>query len=106
MKGELKKEIVNYLKSIQNSTLRQNPRKILSEMAKNINPKFNSKYSKYFATKADINPHKIVPEIEFIENDNKLSEIFKNCLSFWSTPVSAGYGRRIRMIVWDKILMK
>lgn len=102
MKRELKKEIVNYLKNIQNFTLQHNPRKMLSEMAKNINPKFNSKYSKYFATKADINPHKIVPEIEFIENNNKLSEIFKSCLSFWSTPVSSGYGRRIRIIIWDK----
>lgn len=74
---------------------------VLSRLSEHNNPKFNNKYSKYFATKFDINPYKIKPEIEFVENKID-SEIFKNCLSFWSVPVSHGYGRRIRMIIWDK----
>jgi hypothetical protein len=35
-------------------------------------------------------------------SDKVSSEIFRSGLSFWSVPISSGYGRRMRFIVWDK----
>jgi hypothetical protein len=81
--------------------LRENPREYMKQLAKNKNPKFNPKYEKYFAKKSEIDPKNIKLELEVV-NDNKSSEIFKSAISFWSVPISAGYGRRMRFILWDK----
>ncbi|MBX0312955.1 MAG: DUF4338 domain-containing protein, partial [Sulfurihydrogenibium sp.] len=82
-------------------SLQKNPREYMKQLAKNKNPKFNSKHEKYFAKKEEIDPKKIKLELELV-NDNKSSEIFKSATSFWSVPISVGYGRRMRFILWDK----
>ena len=82
-------------------SLQKNPREYMKQLAKNKNPKFNPKHEKYFAKKEEINPEKIKLELELV-NDKKTSEIFKSAMSFWSVPLSEGYGRRMKFILWDK----
>jgi hypothetical protein len=89
---ELKRDVIR---------LRENPREYMMEIAKKKNPKLNHKYEKYFAKKEEIEPTKIQLELEVVDN-RKSSEIWRSSLSFWSIPISAGYGRRIRFILWDK----
>jgi hypothetical protein len=98
-----KERIDGIVKSINIAitNLQNNPREYMKQLAKNKNPKFNPKHEKYFAKKEEIDPEKIKLELELVDND-KSSEIFRNATSLWNVPVSAGYGRRMRFILWDK----
>jgi len=60
-----------------------------------------SVFSNYFADGDDVLPEKIKVEIELVEN-KKSSELFRLITLNWSIPVSEGYGRRMRFIVWDR----
>lgn len=101
-KEKIKRELIGYLNFIKSQiTTQENIRHFFKQMSEQFNPKFNSKYDKFIARKSEINIDKISPEIEFVESQQS-SELFRNCFSFWSVPVSSGYGRRIRLIIWDK----
>ena len=92
----LAEEIDRLLKALQ-----ENPREYMRQVAKEKNPPFNPKYERFFAKKEEIDPTKIEFELEMVSNQ-RASEIFRSGMSFWSVPISAGYGRRMRFIVWDK----
>lgn len=64
---------------------------------KNLN-----RLSKYFATGTDVNPTKISPKIELISSGTWQSNLFRLASLTWSIPVSYGYGRRMRFLVWDE----
>ncbi len=81
--------------------LQENPREYMKKLAKEKNPPFNPKYEKFFAKKEEIDPTKIEFELEMV-SDKRAGEIFRSGMSFWSVPISVGYGRRMRFIVWDK----
>jgi len=81
--------------------LQKNPREHMKQLAQETNPRFNQAFEKYFAKKEEIDPHKIQLELELV-NNNKSSEIFRSAMSLWNVPISSGYGRRMRFILWDK----
>ena len=81
--------------------LRENPREYMKKLAKEKNPPFNPKHERFFARKEEIDPTKIELELEMVR-DKRAGEIFRNGMSFWSVPISVGYGRRLRFIIWDK----
>ncbi|MBX0310955.1 MAG: DUF4338 domain-containing protein [Sulfurihydrogenibium sp.] len=88
-----------FKKIIEN--LQENPREYMKQLAKKKNPKFNPKHERFFAKKEEIDPAKIELELELVSS-RKSSEIFKSAVSFWNVPISVGYGRRMRFILWDK----
>jgi hypothetical protein len=92
----LAEEIERLLKALQ-----ENPREYMRQVAKEKNPPFNPKYERFFAKKEEIDPTRIEFELEVV-SDRTSSEIFRCGMSFWSVPISVGYGRRMRFIVWDK----
>jgi hypothetical protein len=57
---------------------------------------------KYLAEGKDIDPAKITPELELISAGTWQSELFRLASLSWSVPVSNGFGRRLRYLVWDK----
>ncbi len=57
--------------------------------------------SGFFASGKDINPEKILPRLELIKGNSWQSDLFRIAGLTWSVPVSRGYGRRMRFIVWD-----
>lgn len=62
-----------------------------------------SKLRGYFAQGTEIDPAEITPELEEISpKDSKLSYLFRLASLTWSIPVSNGYGRRMRFLVWDR----
>lgn len=62
-----------------------------------------ARLKKHFADGADVVPHKILPEIEEIEpGDERQSYLFRLASLTWSIPVSNGYGRRMRFLIWDR----
>lgn len=56
----------------------------------------------YFASGVDINPHKITPRLEMVTSNTWQSDLFRMATLTWSIPVSQGYGRRMRFLVWDE----
>jgi len=60
-----------------------------------------SKLRKHFAAGADIDPNLVAPRLEMIRADTWQSDLFRLATLSWSVPVSAGFGRRLRYLVWD-----
>jgi hypothetical protein len=56
---------------------------------------------KYFADGWEIDPAGISPRLEPLEAGSWQSNLFRFAALTWSIPVSAGYGRRMRFLVWD-----
>jgi hypothetical protein len=55
----------------------------------------------HFANGAEIEPSKISLRLVRIESGTTNSELFRFASLTWSVPVSAGFGRRLRYLVWD-----
>ena len=56
----------------------------------------------YFASGEDIDPLKISPRLELVKSHTWQASLFKMASLTWSVPVSRGYGRRMRFLVWDQ----
>ncbi|MDP2857110.1 MAG: DUF4338 domain-containing protein [Bacillota bacterium] len=56
----------------------------------------------FFADGKDLNPESISPALELIRSDTWQSRLFRLASLTWSVPVSQGYGRRLRYLVWDQ----
>lgn len=56
----------------------------------------------YFAEGSEVDPGRVEPVLELIKADTWQSDLFRLASLSWSVPVSAGYGRRLRYVVWDK----
>jgi len=81
--------------------LQENPREYMRQVAREVNPKLDPRHYRFFARKAEVHPERIQLELELVDGE-KLSALFRSAMSFWSVPISAGYGRRLRFIIWDK----
>ena len=58
--------------------------------------------SMYFANGCEVDPERIAPRLELIEPSTWQSRLFRLACLTWSVPVSGGYGRRLRFLVWDE----
>ena len=56
---------------------------------------------KYFASGHEVEPQNISPVLERIFSDTWQSNLFRLASLTWSVPVSNGFGRRLRYLVWD-----
>jgi Domain of unknown function (DUF4338) len=57
---------------------------------------------KHFANGVDVTPDKISPRLELVTAGTWQSRLFRLASLTWSVPVSQGYGRRMRFLVWDE----
>ncbi|WP_122467879.1 Druantia anti-phage system protein DruA [Pseudomonas viridiflava] len=64
--------------------------------------KNESKLFRWFADGAEIVPSLINPQIELVKGGTWQSDLFRFASLYWQIPVSEGYGRRLRFLVWDK----
>lgn len=58
--------------------------------------------TKWFANGAEIVPNAIRPKLELVKGDTWQSDLFRMASLYWQVPVSDGYGRRMRFLVWDQ----
>lgn len=65
-----------------------------------INRNWN-KLNQYFANGTDIIPARISPRLELVQSRSWQANLFRLASLSWSIPVSSGYGRRMRFLVWD-----
>lgn len=59
------------------------------------------KLLKYFASGVEIDPASIKPVLERVSAQTWQSDLFRLAALTWSVPVSNGFGRRLRYLVWD-----
>jgi hypothetical protein len=64
--------------------------------------KRQSSLMKWFADGKEITPCAIRPELELIDGGTWQSDLFRMASLHWQVPVSDGYGRRMRFLVWDR----
>ncbi|MBL8688957.1 MAG: DUF4338 domain-containing protein [Rhodospirillaceae bacterium] len=57
---------------------------------------------KHFASGSDIDPARISPVLERVYSDTDEGDLFRLASLTWSVPVSQGFGRRLRYLVWDE----
>lgn len=55
----------------------------------------------HFAEGVEVVPDQIAPRLEAIRAGTTESDLFRLASLTWSVPVSRGYGRRIRFLIWD-----
>ncbi len=61
-----------------------------------------SRVAKYFASGSDVNPYDIDPYPVLVGQDEELAALFRIASLWWSVPVSRGFGRRFRILVFDR----
>lgn len=57
---------------------------------------------RYFARGADVVPRRISPRLVLVRAGTQEELLFRYARLHWSVPVSAGYGRRLRFLVFDE----
>lgn len=60
------------------------------------------KLLRYFASGDDVVPAGITPKLQLVESDTWEGDLFRLASLTWSVPVSNGFGRRLRFLVWDE----
>ena len=55
----------------------------------------------FVASGSDVVPHRISPRLVQVEPDSDDALLFRYLCLHWSIPVSSGYGRRLRFLVFD-----
>ena len=88
------KEVIRELHSSQRQERQRANDDFLSLHAKSL--------IKHFASGKEVEPIKISPDLERISAGTWQSNLFRLASLTWSVPVSNGFGRRLRYLVWDK----
>lgn len=72
------------------------------EAGKNFLARALPKHLQYFADGTEIDPSRIRLSLRRVESDTVEADLFRLATLTWSVPVSAGFGRRMRYLVWDE----
>ena len=56
----------------------------------------------HFANGSEVDPSRVAPRLELIQAQTWQSNLIRLTALTWSVPVSQGYGRRMRFLVWDE----
>ncbi len=82
-----------------------NFRETQAKLAKQTNPKqeiYAEKVNKYVAKPEDIDILRVKPHLMPVDQSAEHKRIWSYATSFWSIPVTTGYGRRFRYFVFDE----
>lgn len=77
-------------------------RKLILENSSTFLSKSLPVLQKYFASGADVDASKIAPRLERVISGTWQSDLFRLASLSWSVPVSSGFGRRLRFLIWDE----
>lgn len=60
----------------------------------------------FFASGEELDVPHIKPKIELVQSGTWQANLFRFASYYWQIPISEGYGRRIRFLVWDECHQK
>jgi hypothetical protein len=72
------------------------------ERAKEGLARHESRLLKHFASGDEVEPERIVPVLREVHPGTEDELLFRYARLHWSVPISAGYGRRLRFLVFDE----
>lgn len=61
----------------------------------------NSQLIRHFASGTEVEVSRIRPRLEAAPGDTWQADLFRFASFYWRIPISKGYGRRLRFLVWD-----
>jgi hypothetical protein len=64
--------------------------------------KWFPRLSKYLASGSEVEPSQISPYPVLVQDSEELAALFRLATLWWSVPVSHGYGRRFRILIFDR----
>ncbi|MBN1392469.1 MAG: DUF4338 domain-containing protein, partial [Sedimentisphaerales bacterium] len=64
--------------------------------------RYENKLLEYIANGSEVTPKSICPKIVLVQSGSEHELLFRYACLHWSIPVSAGYGRRLRFLVFDE----
>jgi hypothetical protein len=64
--------------------------------------KWFPRLSKYLASGSEVDPSQINPYPVLVQDSEELAALFRLSTLWWSVPVSHGYGRRFRILIFDR----
>lgn len=64
--------------------------------------RFEKKLIQYIANGNEVVPEKIQPKLIVVQRESEHELLFRYACLHWSIPVSSGYGRRLRFLVFDE----
>lgn len=82
--------------------LHEQARHAAIERAKGGLQRHESRLLRYFARGEEVEPEHVRPRLVQIEAETEEELLFRYARLHWSIPVSAGYGRRLRFLVFDE----
>jgi hypothetical protein len=88
------KDVVRAVHKIQRSDGLALNRRFISERL--------PKLIRYFASGDDIDPERMSPALQQVASGTWEGDLFRLASLTWSVPVSNGFGRRLRYLVWDE----
>jgi hypothetical protein len=88
------KDIIRALHSAQRSDRLKANKKFIGERLPDL--------IGHFASGSDIDPARISPVLKKVSSDSWESDLFRLASLTWAVPVSNGFGRRLRYLVWDQ----
>ncbi len=72
------------------------------QLLKKLLTKKESSFIGHFADGSEIDIDNLRPRIEEVHTDTWQNDLFRYATLLWSVPVSSGFGRRTRFLVWDE----
>ncbi|WP_434108403.1 Druantia anti-phage system protein DruA [Paraburkholderia caffeinilytica] len=88
------KEIIRHLHAPQRQELLQGESDFITRQLPRL--------ADYFASGNEVNPEHISPRLERVPSNSWQGDLFRLASLTWSVPVSRGFGRRLRYLVWDE----
>jgi hypothetical protein len=88
------KDVIRSIHSLQRADRLAMSEKFISERF--------PKLIQYFASGGEVEPARIKPALQLIASDTWEGDLFRLASLTWSVPVSNGFGRRLRYLVWDE----
>lgn len=61
----------------------------------------STRFIRHFASGSELDIGLIRPRIELVHSGTWQGELFRFASYYWKIPISEGYGRRLRFLVWD-----
>ena len=88
------KDVIRHLHGDQRSEKLESGKAFLDRVSAKLLP--------HFADGTEIDPRRIRLTLRRVRSGTQESDLFRMATLTWSVPVSAGFGRRMRYLVWDE----
>jgi len=103
------KDRVSFRQKNDKRSIRKRHEHAVAKKAELANPalaRHEAKLLKYIASGHELDPARIKPKLVQVQPDTEHSRLFRYACLHWSIPISDGYGRRLRFLIFDENINK